>query len=147
MWWQLLVSVLAGLAVTWLALVVALWRARPDPDRLRQAIRLLPDVVRLLSRLARDRTLPVGLRLRLWAVLGYLALPVDLVPDFIPVIGYADDALVVALALRSVVRAAGGESLARNWPGTAAGLAAVERLAGITRAAVAPVGEDDRARG
>jgi uncharacterized membrane protein YkvA (DUF1232 family) len=147
MWWQVLVSVLAGLAVTWLASVVALWRARPDPDRLREVIRLLPDVVRLLSRLARDRTLPVGVRLRLWAVLGYLALPLDLVPDFVPVIGYADDALVVALALRSVVRAAGAEPLARNWPGTAAGLAAVERLAGITRAAAGPVGEDDRDRG
>jgi uncharacterized membrane protein YkvA (DUF1232 family) len=64
-------------------------------------------------------------------LLGYLALPVDLVPDFIPVIGYADDAVVVALALRSVVRRAGPEALERNWPGTPDGLAAVLRLARI----------------
>jgi uncharacterized membrane protein YkvA (DUF1232 family) len=70
-------------------------------------------------------------RVRLWLLLGYLALPVDLVPDFIPVIGYADDAVIVALALRSVTRHAGADALERHWPGTPEGLAAVRRLAGL----------------
>ncbi|NGN64067.1 DUF1232 domain-containing protein [Streptomyces sp. A7024] len=64
-------------------------------------------------------------------LLGYLAMPIDLVRDFIPVPGYADDAIVVALVLRSVVRAAGPGALARHWPGTEDGLAAVRRLAGL----------------
>jgi uncharacterized membrane protein YkvA (DUF1232 family) len=92
---------------------------------------MLPDVVRLLRRLAADRTLPRSLRWRLLALLAYLALPIDLVPDVIPVAGYADDVLLVAWVLRSVVRAAGPEALDRHWPGTPAGLAVVRRLAGL----------------
>ena len=76
-------------------------------------------------------TLPRGVRWRLGLLLGYLALPLDLVPDFIPVAGYADDALVVAWVLRSVVRAAGADALDRHWPGTPEGLATVRRLAGV----------------
>jgi uncharacterized membrane protein YkvA (DUF1232 family) len=129
--WSLLLAVAGGLLVLWLGLVVALWVARPDAVRLTELLRLLPDLLRLLARLARDDSLPRGVRVRLWLLLGYLALPVDLVPDFIPVIGYADDAVVVALALRSVVRRAGPEALERNWPGTPDGLAAVLRLARI----------------
>jgi uncharacterized membrane protein YkvA (DUF1232 family) len=127
--WSLLLAVAGGVALLWLGLVAALWVARPDALRLGELLRLLPDLLRLLARLARDRSLPRGVRVRLWLLLGYLAMPVDLVPDFIPVIGYADDAVVVALALRSVVRRAGPEALERNWPGTPDGLAAVLRLA------------------
>ena len=90
----------------------------------------MPDVLRLLKRLASDPELPRGVRWRLGALIAYLAVPIDLVPDFIPVIGYADDAVVVALALRSVVRAAGPEAIDRHWTGTEQGLAAVKRLAG-----------------
>ncbi len=53
-------------------------------------------------------------------------------PDFLPVIGYADDAIVVMLVLRTVVRRVGGEVISRHWPGTPAGLAALQRLAGLT---------------
>lgn len=130
--WDVALGVLAGLLLLWVALLVALWAATPDEVRLREALRLLPDVVRLLQRLARDGTLPVGVRVRLWLLLGYLLLPFDLVPDVIPVIGYADDAVVVALALRSVTRRAGPEALERHWPGTPDGLAAVRRLAGLS---------------
>lgn len=129
--WAWLLSAAAGVVLLWLGLVLALWLARPDAVRLRELVRLLPDLLRLLSRLARDRSLPGGVRLRLWLLLGYLALPIDLVPDFVPVIGYADDAVVIALALRSVVRRAGPEPLERHWPGTADGLAAVRRLARV----------------
>jgi uncharacterized membrane protein YkvA (DUF1232 family) len=130
-WWQLLVGVLGGLLLLWVGLIVALWLSKPDALRLREAMRLLPDLVRLLKRLAGDASLPRGVRVRLWLLLGYLAMPIDLVPDFVPVIGYADDAVVVAIALRSVTRRAGPEALDRHWPGTPEGLAAIRRLAGI----------------
>jgi uncharacterized membrane protein YkvA (DUF1232 family) len=130
-WLRLILALVAALALIELVLVAVLWRLAPDGTRLRESLRLLPDVVRMVSRLARDSTLPRGVRLRLWALLAYLALPIDLVPDFIPVVGYADDAILVAATLRSVARVAGASALARHWPGTPQGLAAVQRLAGV----------------
>ena len=129
---RLVAAVVGGLLVVWLVLLALLWRARPDELGAREALRLLPDVVRLVRRLAADRSLPTGVRVRLWALLAYLLSPLDLVPDFLPVIGYADDVVVVAWALRSVVRRAGYEALERHWPGQPAGLAVVSRLAGIS---------------
>ena len=95
-------------------------------------MRLLPDVLRLLPRLAADRTLPRGVRVRLALLLAYLASPIDLVPDFIPVVGYADDAIVVVAVLRSVARRAGVQAVERHWPGTRDGFAALCRLTGLT---------------
>lgn len=129
-WWTL-AAVAAGLVLVWVLLVLALWLARPGELTAREALRVLPDLVRLLRRLAGDRSLPRGVRVRLWLLLGYLVMPVDLVPDVIPVVGYADDVVVVALALRSVVRAAGPEALERHWPGTPEGLAVVRGLSGL----------------
>ncbi|GAA3810045.1 YkvA family protein [Streptomyces chiangmaiensis] len=105
--------------------------ARRKGNLLTEAVRLLPDLLRLVSRLARDRSLPRRTRWLLWLLVGYLALPIDLVPDFIPVLGYADDAIAVALALRTIIRQAGTGALARHWPGTADGLSVVRRLAGL----------------
>lgn len=133
MWWRLLAGVLVGLLLTYGALLLVLWRRSrvvgasvPWTD----ALRLMPDLVRLLRRLTADRTLPTGLRVRLGLMLAYLASPLDLIPDFVPVLGYADDALVVAVALRSVLRRAGPQTLERHWPGTPEGLLALRRLAG-----------------
>jgi uncharacterized membrane protein YkvA (DUF1232 family) len=133
----MMVRVLLGLGgallLTWLALIVALVVARPNGDLLQQALRLLPDLLRLLRRLASDRSLPRGVRVRLWLLLAYLAIPIDVIPDFIPVLGYADDAIIVTAVLRSVVRRAGLEALHRHWPGTDDGLTAVIRLCGLAR--------------
>jgi uncharacterized membrane protein YkvA (DUF1232 family) len=134
MWWQPLLGSIAGLLVLYLALVAFLWRAyRRDPGvhRLRTALRLLPDLIRLVRRLAADPELPRGVRVRLLLLLGYLLSPIDLIPDFVPVLGYADDAVIVAIALRSVVRHAGPDALERHWPGTSDGLRLVQQLAGI----------------
>jgi uncharacterized membrane protein YkvA (DUF1232 family) len=132
--WEIVIGVASGLVLLWLALVVSLFlvgRSRPGVLQLGDALRLLPDVVRLLRRLAADPALPKGVRVRLALLLVYLLTPVDLVPDFIPVAGYADDAIVIAVALRSVSRRAGVQAIDRHWPGTAEGLLAVKRLAGL----------------
>lgn len=134
-WWlDLLLSLAAGLLLAWAALVVALIVARPRGGLLREALRLLPDVLRLLPRLAGDRTLPRSARIALGFLLVYLASPVDLVPDFIPVLGYADDAIIVAAVLRWVVRRAGVQAVQRRWPGTDDGFAVLCRLTGVTPA-------------
>lgn len=133
--WSVVAAVVGGVVLLWAVLVGLLWvAARRTSQRvdLRNVLRLVPDLVRLTHRLARDPSLPRGVRLRLVALLVYLALPLDLVPDVIPVVGYADDVVVVALVLRSVVRRAGPEAIERHWPGTDVGLAAVLRLAGVT---------------
>ncbi len=129
-WVRGLGAVAGGLLLLWLVLLLLLWRARADAVGAREALRLLPDVVRLVRRLAADRSLPRGVRARLWVLLVYLMSPIDLVPDVLPVIGYADDVVVVAWVLGSVVRRAGAAALQRHWPGTPAGLAVVTRLAG-----------------
>jgi uncharacterized membrane protein YkvA (DUF1232 family) len=126
-WAWTLVGVLGGLLLCWLALMAVLWTTCPDELRARELLRLLPDVLRLVRRLAGDGTLPRGVRVRLWLLMAYLAMPIDLVPDFVPVLGHADDAIVVALVLRSVVRRAGGAAVERHWPGTPEGLAALRR--------------------
>ena len=132
--WDILIAVAAGLLLVWAALVVTLYvagRHQSEPARLREALRLIPDVVRLLRRLAADPTLPRGVRVRLAALIAYLVMPIDVVPDFIPVVGYADDAIIVALALRSVARRAGADAIDRHWPGTDEGLRVVKQLAGL----------------
>lgn len=134
-WLETVLIVVASILALWLILVGLLFlsgRRYEDPTSLRDALRLLPDVVRLLSRLSKDPALPRGVRLRLAALLVYLALPIDLVPDFIPVIGYADDVVIVVLVLRSVTRAAGTEALDRHWPGEPSGLGTLKQLAGLT---------------
>ena len=83
-----------------------------------------------MRRLAGDRTLGRGTRLRLGLLVVYPASPVDLVLDVVPVVGWADDVLVVALVVRAVVRRAGPQVLERHWPGTPLGLVVVRRLAG-----------------
>jgi uncharacterized membrane protein YkvA (DUF1232 family) len=131
--WLTVLGVAAGVVLLWVGLVVALWLTRPDEVRLREALRLLPDLLRLLRRLATDPDLPRGVRVRIWLLLAYLASPIDLVPDFVPIIGYADDAVVVIVTLRSVARAAGVEGLRAHWPGSDDGFAALVRLAGLSR--------------
>jgi uncharacterized membrane protein YkvA (DUF1232 family) len=105
--WPMIVGAAAGIAVLWLLLVVALMRTNSGTMPVTDVLRLLPDVVRLVRRLAGDPTLPRGIRIRLTLLLIYLAAPIDVIPDFIPVIGYADDVLVVALVLRPVTPSSG----------------------------------------
>nr|AHE39778.1 DedA protein [Streptomyces sp. F8] len=87
MWWDLLIGIGTGVLAAWLVLVIALLLVRPKGGLLKEAVRLLPDLLRLLTRLADDKTLPRGVRISLALLMIYLASPIDLIPDFLPVIG------------------------------------------------------------
>jgi uncharacterized membrane protein YkvA (DUF1232 family) len=132
--WDAIAAVVGGLLLVYVILLVLLWayaRRHPETVGMKEALRLLPDLLRLLRRLLSDRELAVGLRIRLALLLAYLLSPIDLVPDFVPVIGYADDVVIVALVLRSVIARAGTEALRKHWPGTPEGLLLILRLAGL----------------
>lgn len=147
MWWDIVIGIGVGLAAAWLALLIALLLIRPKGGLLAEAVRLLPDLLCLLKRLAADRSMPRGVRVRLALLMVYLASPIDLIPDFLPVIGYADDAIIVAFVLRGVVRRAGIDAVRAHWPGSDDGFAALGCLTGLNRATdepQAPAAPDDR---
>lgn len=114
--WQALLGVGVALLLAGLALVIALLIARPSANVITESLRLMPDLVRLVARLSRDQTLPREARVRLGPLLACLAFPLDLIPDVVPVLGYADDVIVVLWALRSVIRAVGEEAIVGTGP-------------------------------
>jgi uncharacterized membrane protein YkvA (DUF1232 family) len=124
--WGLLLIAL-GLYVVAVAALIAAGR-REDA---RALAGFIPDCVVLVSRLARDPRIPRRRRAVLWLVLGYLAFPLDLVPDFLPGIGQLDDAVLLGLALRLLVRGGGAEMVRGAWPGPQASLTIVLRAAGL----------------
>ena len=127
----ILVAAVLTVVLVWASVVVALAVLRPEGATVADAARLLPDILRLLRRLATDPAMPRRARVMLWLLVAYLASPIDLVPDFVPVLGYADDAIVAAVALRRVVRFAGPDVIDRHWTGSPAGGAVVRRIAGL----------------
>ena len=123
------VLVAALVAVALYALFVAgLALAGRGPEA-RALARLVPDCLVLARGLLGDRDVPARCKVALGLLVVYLASPIDLVPDFLPVIGVLDDAIVVALVLRWIVREAGAERVRRHWRGTPRGLELVLRVA------------------
>ena len=132
-WGLLMIAV--GLYLVAVAALIAAGR-REDA---RALAGFIPDCLVLVSRLARDRRIPRQRRAVLFLVLGYLALPIDLVPDFLPGIGQLDDAVLLGLALRLVVHGGGTEMVHEAWPGPEASLTLVLRAAGLeTNGAATP---------
>ena len=127
--WLLLVGACA--LIVYAAFVVALIIAGRSQGA-RGLAGFIVDCIVLLRRLLGDPRVPRWHKLLLGALIGYLAFPFDLVPDFVPVAGHVDDAVVVALALRVVLRHSGAELLREHWPGPETSLATVLRLGGVT---------------
>ena len=92
--------------------------ARASNPAVDKAITAIPNLVKLGYRLLRDPRVPVKHKAFLGAALAYMVAPVDLIPDFIPFIGRADDLLVLALALNSIFDAAGEAIVQEHWDGT-----------------------------
>ena len=91
---------------------------------------LLPNLLILLRGLLRDHRVPRGSKVLLVFGVAWVASPIDLIPEFIPLLGPLDDAVVVALLLRHLLRTTGREVIADHWRGDDATLAWLLRLFG-----------------
>jgi uncharacterized membrane protein YkvA (DUF1232 family) len=127
-WWSWLLIGFAALVAVWAGLVLLLVAAGRRDDA-RALATFIPDCIVLVTRLARDPRVPRRRKLLLLGLVGYLALPFDLVPDFIPVAGQLDDAIIVALVLRHFVKAGGDQLIRELWPGPQPSLDLILRLA------------------
>src|SRR5215204_4245424 len=122
----IVLAVVAGLyALVVLALVLAGRRTQA-----RALAGFVPDCVVLFRRLVADPEVPRRRKVVLVLLVGYLVMPLDLIPDFIPVAGQLDDAILVALALRGLVRGGGPDLVRRHWPGPEESLRVLLRLSG-----------------
>jgi uncharacterized membrane protein YkvA (DUF1232 family) len=128
-WWAWLLVFLGAALLAYAAFVVLLVATGRREDA-RALAGFIPDCAVLTGRLLRDDRVPRRHKLLLAGLLFYLALPFDLVPDFIPVAGQLDDVLVTALVLRAFLRATGQDAVREHWPGPQRSLNAVLRLAG-----------------
>jgi uncharacterized membrane protein YkvA (DUF1232 family) len=123
-------AIIVGLVAAWLALLVLLWLIRPRGVGARELARLVPDILRLVRDLVTDRSAPRGVRVALAVLLVWLISPIDLVPEFIPVLGPLDDVIVAVVVLRYVRRRLGDEELRRRWRGTDDGYRVLTRFLG-----------------
>lgn len=124
----LVLSVLAVLAL-YVGLLLGLL-AFGRPGQAKALVRFVPDCAVLFHRLIGDPRVSRRRKIALWLLAGYLLSPIDLVPDFLPVIGQLDDAIVVAITLRYVLRGGGDELIREHWPGPEDSLRVVLALAG-----------------
>jgi uncharacterized membrane protein YkvA (DUF1232 family) len=127
--WQWGLIAFASLVVVYAGLVGTLAVVGRTAEA-RAFARFVPDSIVLFRRLLSDPRVPRGRKLLLVGMVTYLAMPFDLIPDFIPVAGQLDDAILVALVLRSVLRGAGDHLVREHWPGPQTSLGAVLRLTG-----------------
>ncbi len=118
---DLLLGVIVGLVAAWLLFVVVLWLLRPRDARITDLVRVVPDVVRLCRDVLTDHRSPRSVRVAIAVLLVYLLNPIDLMPDFVPVLGPLDDVVVAVLVLRYVRGRLGVESLRDRWRGTPEG--------------------------
>ena len=121
-------SIILGLVAVWVVLIVVLWLIRPRDVRAGELVRLVPDMLRLVRDVIADGSTPRGVRAALVFLLVRLVNPIDLIPEFIPVLGPLDDVIVAVVVLRYVRRRLGADELHRRWRGSETGWALVERL-------------------
>jgi uncharacterized membrane protein YkvA (DUF1232 family) len=127
-----LLAVVLGLVALWVAMLVVFWLVRPRGVRAREALALIPDLLRLIRSLIGDGAVPLDVRLVLVVMLLWLLSPIDLIPEFIPVLGPIDDLVVAIAAMRYARRRLGSPELRRRWAGTAAGFDTLTRIIGTS---------------
>jgi uncharacterized membrane protein YkvA (DUF1232 family) len=128
--WHTLVGIGLGILVVWAVLIVLLFLFRPRDVPLGELLRVVPDLLRLVRDLLRDPDVPIGPKVALVVLLAWLISPIDLIPEFVPVLGPLDDAVVAVLVLRYVRRRVGLEELRSRWSGTPEGFELLTRVVG-----------------
>jgi uncharacterized membrane protein YkvA (DUF1232 family) len=128
--WRAVIAIGLGVIGVWVMLVALLWAFRPRDARLGDVLRLIPDLLRLVRNLLSDRTVPLGAKVALVLLLAWLVNPIDLIPEFIPVLGPLDDVVVAVLVLRYVRRRLGLQELRRRWPGSPEGFSLLSGILG-----------------
>ena len=126
--WRIVAGIALGLLAVWAALVALLWLLKPKDTRLSELLRVVPDILRMVRSLIGDSEVPPGARVALVGLLAWLINPVDLIPEFIPVLGPLDDVVVAVLVLRYARRRVGDAELRKRWPGTEDGFELLLRL-------------------
>jgi uncharacterized membrane protein YkvA (DUF1232 family) len=126
--WQPLLIAVVVVVGAYAVFLIVLSRAGRRSDAAALA-RFIPDCLVLFRRLLSDPRVPWRRKAALAAAIAYLAMPIDIVPDFIPLAGQLDDALIVALALRGVLRGAGEDLVREHWPGPQQSLRLICELA------------------
>ena len=125
-----MLAIAAGLVAAWVVLVALFWFLRPRDVGLREAVAVVPDLLRLIRDLIRDRRTPLDVRAVLVGMLLWVLSPIDLIPEFIPVIGPLDDVVVAVIALRYTRRRLGLERLRERWSGSPEEFALLTRVIG-----------------
>ncbi len=126
--WKWLAAGSAAAVAIYAVLVVLLIILGRRSDA-RAIARFIPDCIALFRDLLRDPRVPRSRKWLVGALLAYLAMPIDLVPDFIPIAGQLDDALAVVLVLRALLRSGGPTLLRDHWKGPPATLDLLLRFA------------------
>lgn len=106
----------------------------PSQTELKEYLLLVPRFVQLLWRLTRDPRVPARSKATLLLLGGYLALPFDLIPDFIPGAGQLDDVVVVAFALDQIINRVPPEIVREHWDGDGDVLEIVKEILDISTA-------------
>jgi len=127
---SLILGIVVGIVLLWALILVLILLFRPKGVPLRELIRVVPDVMRLLRSIIGDRSTPLDVRAVLVLLLVWIISPIDLIPEFIPVLGPLDDVVVAAVALRYTRRRLGIEALRRRWAGSDEGFALLVRMVG-----------------
>jgi uncharacterized membrane protein YkvA (DUF1232 family) len=128
---RLILGIVVGIALLWVFVLVLFWFLRPKGVSVREVVRIVPDVVRMLRSIVRDPAAPLDVRLVLIGLLAWIMSPIDLIPEFIPVLGPLDDAVVAVVALRYVRRRVGVARMRAGWPGSDEGFALLGRVVGF----------------
>ena len=123
-------GVAAALVAVWVLLLLVFWLLRPKDVPVREVIRVIPDVLRLLRALVTDGAVPLDVRIVLVGLIAWILSPIDLIPEFIPGLGPLDDVIVAVVAMRYARRRIGIDGISARWTGSDDGLRLLVRVIG-----------------
>jgi uncharacterized membrane protein YkvA (DUF1232 family) len=130
---RVIVGIAIGLVGLWLALLALFWLLRPRGVATRELLAVVPDVLRLIRSLITDSDVPLDVRLVLIGLAAWILSPIDLIPEFIPVLGPIDDVVVAVVAMRYARRRVGIAAMQARWTGSATGFEILRRVVGGER--------------